>query len=193
MAPNTLSPASVVIDYHSAYGPHKMTIPTREWFPTSVTGILGSYQAWDLTTIDAEVMITAFATLVAKFLKTNGAIDNATVYTMATATSPNIPRAGKALSITGTASGSDEAAVSRTWNFKTTGNGNAKIVILDTPIRSTWFNRVLPTGFSADEEDLAQEYGAASNAWAGRDDLQPLNVRGITMDLNDKLQRMYFK
>ena len=105
MAPNSLSPASVVIDYHSAYAPHKMTIPTKDWFPTSITGTLGSYQAWDLTTIDAEVMITALCNVIKPFLKTNAAIDAATIYTQASALAPNIPRAGKAIAIAGTAAG----------------------------------------------------------------------------------------
>jgi len=194
MAPNSLSPASVVIDYHSAYAPHKMTIPTKEWFPTSVTGVLGSYQAWDLTTIDAEVMITALIDVIKPFLKANAAIDHATVYTQATPTSPNIPRAGKAFSVAGTSAvGNNEAAVSATWNFKTTGNGNAKIVILDTPFRSTWLAKVSPVDFTAAEIALATEFGIDSNAWSGRDDLRPVEVRNITWDVNDKLQREYFK
>ena len=183
----------MVIDYHSAYAPHKMTLCTREWFPTSITGQLGSYQAWDLSTIDAETMIRAFIDKLKPFLKTNGAFDQVTIYTQATATSPNIPRDGMALGIAGTAAGGDEAAVSRTWNFKTTGNGDAKVVILDTPIRSTWFNRVLPSNWTTDELGVATEFGTSSNAWSGRDDLQAVVGRSITLDLNDKLQRMYFK
>ena len=80
-----------------------------------------------------------------------------------------------------------------TWNFKTSGNGNAKIVILDTPQRSTWLAKVLPTDFVANEVALAVEFIAATNAWAGRDDLQPSYARSITYDVNDKLQREYFK
>lgn len=194
MSPNSLSPASVVIDYHSAYAPHKMTLPTRAWFPTSITGDLGSYEPWFGASIDAEAMILALCDVIKPFIKSNGAIDYATVYTQATPTSPNIPRAGKALSITGTSAASqDEAAVSATWNFKTSGNGNAKIVILDTPVRSTWFNRVLPADFVTAEQDLADEYTLNTNAWSGRDDQDITVCRSLTWDLNDKLQRMYFK
>ena len=56
-APNSLSPASVEIDYHSAYAPHTMTIPTLEWFPTSITGNLGSFSNWAAGTRDAEDMV----------------------------------------------------------------------------------------------------------------------------------------
>lgn len=193
MAPNSLSPASVVIDYHSAYAPHKMTIPTKAWFPTSITGTLGSYQAWNGNTIDAEVMITGLIDLLKIFMKTNAAFDNITIYTMATATSPNIPRASKAIATAGTAATGNEAAVSRTWIFKTTANGNARIELLDTPIPATWFNRILPASFSTGEQDVAVEMGNSNSAWSGRDDNQIQTVRAITLDLNDKLQKMYFK
>lgn len=192
-APNSLSPASVLIDYHSFYAPHKMTIPTKEWFPTSITGDLGSYEDWSAGTVDAEAMIMALIDKLKVFMKTNSAFDNITVYTQATPTSPNIPRATKAISVAGTAATGDEAAVSRTWNFKTTGNGNMKIELLDTPIPATWFNRILPASFSSGESDVANAIGSGAYAWAGRDDNQIAACRSITLDLNDKLQRMYFK
>ena len=193
MAPNSLSPASVVIDYHSAYAPHKMTIPTLPWFPTSITGSLGSYQAWNGDPIDAEVMITALVNVLKVFLKTNASFDSVTTYTQATAESPNIPRASLALPIAGTAATGNEAAVSATWNFKTAGNGNMKLVLLDSPVPATWFARILPAGFSGGQQDVIDEITANSNAWSGRDDEDISLCRSITYDLNDKLQRMYFK
>lgn len=193
MAPNSLSPSSVVIDYHSAYAPHKMTIPTLQWFPTSITGDLGSYQAWNGDPIDAEDMIMALVTALAELMKTNAAFDNITTYTQASPTAPNIPRATKAIAVPGTATTGNEAAVSATFNFKTAANGDMKIVLLDTPLPSTWFNRVLPTGFDLDQQAVVDEILANSNAWSGRDDTDVSACRSITYDLNDKLQRMYFR
>lgn len=193
MAPNSLSPASVVIDYHSAYGPHKMTIPTREWFPTSITGGLGSYGNWLAGTIDAEAMITNLIDKLKVFLKTNAAFDNITIYTQATATSPNIPRTSKAIAIAGLATTGNEAAISRTWNFKTTANGNGKIELLDSPLPATGFARIHAADFNAGELDVLGEIEGGLNAWSGRDDNQFNNCRAISIDLNDKLQRMYFK
>lgn len=193
MAPHSLSPASVVIDYHSAYAPHKMTLPTLEWFPTSITGTLGSYEAHNGSPVDAEVMITTLIDLLKVFMKTNAAFDNITIYTQATATSPNIPRASLAIATAGTATTGDEAAVSATWNFKTSLNGDAKVVLLDTPIPATWFNRILPAGFSGGQTAVSNAMRASASAWSGRDDGQLNTVRSITYDLNDKLQKMYFK
>lgn len=193
MAPNSLSPASVVIDYHSAYAPHKMTLPTTEWFPTPVSGDLGSYLGWNSVPVDAEAMIMALIDKLKVFLKTNAAFDNITIYTQATATSPNIPRLSKAISVAGTAATGDEAAVSRTWNFKTTENGSGKVELLDTPIPATWFNRIHAADFNSGEQDVVDVIEASGNAFSGRDDNQFQTCRSITLDLNDKLQRMYFK
>lgn len=193
MAPNSLSPASVVIDYHSPFSAHKMTIPTREWFPTSITGDLGSYQAWDTTTIDAEDMIMSLLDQLKKFLHGDAAFDAITIYTMATAESPNIPRKTKAIAVAGTAIDTNEtAAVSATWNFKTTANGNMKLILLDTPIRNTWFYKVNAATFTTDQALVANEMVLSSHAWSGRDDTQPATCRNITYDLNDKLQKEYF-
>jgi hypothetical protein len=193
MAPNSLSPASVVIDYHSAYAPHKMTIPTLEWFPTSITGTLGSYVSHNGNPVDAETMVRALIDKLKVFMKTNAAFDNITMFTQASPTAPNIPRATLAVAIAGTGGGTDEAAVSRTWNFKTGSNGNMKITLLDSPIPATWFNRRLPASFSADELAVPTEIQASAGAWAARDDNQATTCRSITFDLNDKLQKMYFK
>lgn len=192
MAPNSLSPASMVIDYHSAYGAHKMTIPTLAWFPTSITGNLGSYQAWDLSTIDAEVMMSALITRLEKFMTPLSAFDQATVYTQASPTSPNIPRASVGIGTAGISSNTNnQQAVSQTWNFKTAGNGNMKIILLDSPLIA-WLAKVPPTGMTSDQLLVGDEIMSSANAWSGRDDTQPNVLRNITWDVNDKLQKQYF-
>lgn len=193
MAPNSLSPSSVVIDYHSAYAPHKMTIPTLQWFPTSITGTLGSYEAWDSSAVDAETMIRALIDALKVFMKTNAAFDNITIYTQADAEAPNIPRASLAIAVAGTAATGQEAAISRTWNFKSADNGNMKLTLLDTPLPATGFNRILPADFSSGEQDVVDQIEFTSNAWSARDDSHVNTCRSITLDLNDKLQRMYFR
>jgi hypothetical protein len=193
MAPNTLSPASVVIDYHSAYAPHKMTIPTKEWFPTSISGTLGSYEDWNGNPRDAEEMVTDLIDFLKVFMKTNAAFDAITIYTQADADASNIPRRSKAIAVAGTAATGNEAAVTRTWNFKTVENGTAKITLLDSPIPATWFNRILAADFNGDEFAVVNEIELSANAWSGRDDARAEVCHAITFDLNDKLQKMYFK
>lgn len=192
MAPNSLSPASVKINYHTAFGVHAMTIPTKEWFPTSITGTLGSYEAWDLSPIDAEVMINALVDDLAVLVPATTIFDAATVYTQADATAPNIPRATAALTQVGSSGAAGlQQANSATFNFKTLGNADSKLVLLDFPLGSNGYVALHPSGFTTPVTNLEAEFAAVTNAWSGRDDTRPATLRKITFDLNDKLQKLY--
>lgn len=193
MAPNSLSPSSVVIDYHSAYGVHKMTIPTKQWFVTPVSGDLGSYVSWDGDPVDGETMVVELCNALKVFVPSTWHFDQVTAYTQDTATSPNIPRKTTALGIAGTSvSTNPSAAVSTTFNFKTAEYGDAKLVLLDSPFGSGWMAPILPADFDANIDAVIDAFQATDNAWSGRDDSQPSDLRKITFDLNDKLQKLYF-
>lgn len=192
MTPNTLSPASVVISLHSAYGAHRMTLPTLAWSPVNLGGTLGSYVAWDSSGIDAEAMINALVDKLKVFYTATVAFDEATIYTMDTSTSPNIPRRSAALTQVGTsASVGYSAAISTTFNFKTSINGNARIVLLDSPLGSGGFAPILPADFDAPVTNVFDEYSGDGNAWSGRDNNQITELRKVSFDLNDKLQKLY--
>lgn len=192
MAENTLSPAFAVIAYHSLYGAHKMTVPTTEWFPTPLTGTIGSYVDHDGNPIDAEQMWIDYCNLLKVFMKSSNVFDSVTIYTMATSTSPQIPRASAALGIAGTSAAAGfSQAQSATFNFKTAGNGDFRIVILDTPFGAGGFNAVHPADFGTDVTDLEDFVCGRDTAIIGRDNTIPSTLRKITYDLNDKLQRVY--
>jgi hypothetical protein len=169
-----------------------MTIPTLEWFPTNITGVLGSFPTWAGGTIDGEAMVDALVVALVPFLKPSASFDQATVYTQASPTSDNIPRASAVLGVAGTSAATTEnQAVSTTFNFKTLGNGDSKLVLLDTPIGSNWFRSLLPAAFDANVLALEAEFVATTNAWAGRDDTRVATLRKISIDLNEKLQKQY--
>lgn len=192
MAPNSLSPASAVLSYSTLFGSHRMTIPTTEWFPTSITGDLGSYLDWDGNPVDAEVMWTTFVTLLKPFVPTTTTFDNVTVYTQASAMSPNIPRKTVSLAIVGTSALTGlSQAQSSTFNFKTVDNGDFKLVLLDVPLGSQGFNAIHPADFGAEVLALQTYVVGNTNAISGRDDAQVQVLRKITYDLNRKLQRVY--
>jgi len=193
MTPGTLSPASVKIDYHTLYAAHSMVIPTLDWIPTPLTGNLGSYVNWNSTPRDGEDMVRDLLATLKKFMIASTSFDQVTVYTMATPTSPNIPRATLALGIDGTSTETtDSQAVSCTFNFKTFVNGDARLVLLDSPVGGTWFAPVLPADFNSDIQAVETEFTSVNNAWSGRDDSRPNVLRKITRDLNDKLQKQYW-
>lgn len=193
MAPNSLSPASAVIKYTSAFATHRMTLPTLAWIPVGFSSPLGGYQAWDSSAVDADTMIDALIAKVKALVPPTTSFDEVTIYTQATPTSANIPRAGKQIAVVGTsASGQPSAAVSATFNMKTTANGNAKLVLLDVPIGSNWFAPLLPADFTTVLTDVFDQLAVESNAWAGRDDNRIDIFRSVTFDLNDKLQKQYW-
>jgi hypothetical protein len=180
-----------VIDYHTAFAAHKMTLPTLQWLPTNLTGSLGSFQAWDLSSVDAEAMVNAFCTKLAALVPATTSFDLATAYTQATPTSDNIPVRSVAIGTPGTlVGGSFPQAVSCTMNFKTLGNGDAKVVILDTPLGASGF-LALHAPFASGFTDVETELTNVSNAWSGRDDTRISTLRKVTFDLNDRLQKQY--
>jgi hypothetical protein len=191
IAPNSLSPAYIVIDYHSANGRHKMTIPTRAWSPTSITGDLGSYQCWNETPVDAEDMITALLGKVkAVFLPTAG-FDVVTIYTKDTAEAPSIPRVAKALAIVGTSVSAEWAkAVQHNWMFRDAEYAQSKLTFLDAPIGSGW-DPVTDLSGIAVLQDIVDQFVAPENAWSSRNDLRPSTFIKITYTLNEKLRREY--
>lgn len=194
MAPNSLSPASLVIDYHSSFGAHKMTIPTLVWNPVPLSGALGSYEAWNSSTVDGELMVNELVNGLRPFFPSTVSFDQATTYLQASPTSPNIPQASVALTQVGTnGSTNPSAAFSATFMFKTLGNHDAKLVCLDVPFGSNWLADVNPIGFSADVLTLEGYFTSLNRAWSGRDDTRPSLLRRITYDVNDKLQKLYFR
>lgn len=191
MAPNSLSPAFVVIDYTSAYAPHKMTIPTLEWFPVNLTGTLGSFSNWGSTTLDGEQMVNDLVDKLLPFVPATTTFVGVTVYTKATATADSIPRASAVLTQVGTYAGAvPSKARSATFNMKTTANGDSKLVLLDAPTSPT-FDPTLPVAFSADAIALITQFADPSQGWSGRDNARVNTGRKVTYDLNDKLQKQY--
>jgi len=171
-----------------------MTIPTRDWIPTPVSGAIGSYLNWQGNPVDAESMVNALVDLLKPFFLASTHFDLVTVYTQATPTADNIPRKSVALSQVGTNGATNpSAAVSATFNFKTTANGDAKLVCLDVPFGSNWLAPLKPAAFSADILALAAEFESDLVAWSGRDDTKPDVLRTVTYDVNDELQKKYFK
>lgn len=192
MAENSLSPASAVLSVHSLYGIHKMTVPTTAWFPTPLTGTIGSYLDHDGDPLDAEGMWVDFCNLLRPFILPSWVFDSVTIYTMATAESPNIPRASASLGIVGTSTLPGQSqAQSSTFNFKTAANGNFKVVLLDVPLGSQGFKAIHPADFPSAVTDFADFVTGRNTAITGRDDSIPSVLRKITYDLNDKLQKEY--
>jgi hypothetical protein len=167
-------------------------MPTKEWLPTSITGVMGSYVAWNTVPIDAEAMIDAMVVVLAAQHKSTTLFDMATIFTMASPTAPAIPRIFKTYTTAGSnAIGGPDKATQLTLNGRSVLFGHWKIVMLDVPVGTSNFNKVLPSAFPATFYDILLEFGLPSNAWAARDGSQALAAISGTITLNERLRKEY--
>lgn len=191
MAPNSLYPAFVVIDYHSPWGAHTMTLPTREWLPESSAGGKGVFDSWSHVNRDADDMIKDFANLLKVFFQPDHFLDQYTIYTMETPTSKPLPVAANSLGIEGTEASSHwSKAVMTTFSGRTDAFGIFKLVLLDAPVPNS-FDKISSFDASAEANALIAEYASVSSAWSGRDNAKPGTLTQITYTMNENLRRAY--
>lgn len=191
MTVGTLAPAYVVINYHSIYGTHKATIGTKEWFPSNISGGLGSYESWNGNPIDAEEMIQAYVDAWMAFYPTNAAVDGVEIWTKADADSPAYVRRTAALSTPGTdATPPWTKAIEQQWIFRADDFSIMKFVWLDAPAPDSWDSLKDLTG----NVPAIAVYDAIVNsdaAWMSRKNGQPQTFIKVTYKLNDKLREEY--
>jgi hypothetical protein len=189
--PNSLYPAFVVLDYTSAYAPHKMTIPTRAWTAPSGIFTYGSYPKWDDDSeIDALDMVNDFATVLAGAWKNTATITTFTWYTMASPTARPLPQLATTVAIAGTnVSTAQDKARQHTITWRTTTFGISKIVVLDAPAAD--FDRIADVTDVAWVEDINDELTSVDKAWSGRDGGRPNTFLQVSVTLNERLRRAY--
>jgi len=186
---NSLYPAFVVIDEHSAFGAHKRTLPTRAW--TGTTGSPGEWVCWDTSVADPASMIEPFVDLLAACFLATYNFDGYTIYTMDDPEAKPQPRYSAILDVPGTlASGDDVRASQGTMTFRTTAFGIFKLLFLDS-VPSGDFLPQLPGSFTAAQLAVADRLAAEGDAWAGRDGGKIDYPLGLTWTLNEKLRRAY--
>lgn len=189
MALDSLYPSFVRIYYQSAFGPHVATIPTRQWVSDG-PGQPGHYEAWNLSAVDASDMVNAMIdAMLPQFLATT-TITHFTIHNYPVIDNPPVVVwqefvTGKVGTLVETG---QAKAVQYTMSIRTADFGLLKLVYLDTPAQNVWGNVI---GMSARDTDAFTEITANTNAWAGRDNSQPVVFSNITISLNKRLRRRY--
>jgi hypothetical protein len=187
-----LQPSYVKIDYSTIFGNHSHTIPTLQWLPTSITGAMGSYVAWDSVPRDAEDMIDSLVTVLKPMIGSDSSYDLATVFNFDSTADIFLPVAFKTLAVAGTgATTAPRKACQQTINIRTTGGHQMKIVHLDHSIGATEFDKISALSFSGAALALVGEITSTAAAWSGRDNTRPLAPVSATFDLNDALRSQY--
>lgn len=187
-----LQPSYIRLDYHSAYGPHSQTLPTKQWLPTSITGAMGSYVDWTGTPIDAEDMIDDFVALEKTLLPPSSSFDGATIFNYDSGIAKFLPVAYKSLAVAGSSgTGSPNKAVSMTLNLRTLGGQPAKLVYLDVVHTGAEFNKETFLTWTTPMVNVFTEYISTAKAWSGRDNTRVDGAVSLTWDLNDALRKQY--
>jgi hypothetical protein len=191
VTPNSLYPAYVDMQYHSAFGTHHMIIPTLNWNDDAATGGAGSFDAWDSSVAAADSMINSLVDLFAPFFKADTHFDLYTIYTLADAEATPQPRVSKALTQVGTSiSTSWSKAVETTFTFRTDTFGIRRLVFLDAP-SGNLFDKINQFSTSPEAVDIRDALADEGNGWSARDNGRPETLVQITYTLNDKLRREY--
>lgn len=191
MAENSLFPSFFKLDYHSPWGAHSMTIPTRQWDDVVIAGGHGAFLDWTDNPRDADDMIKDFVALIAPFWMPDSFFDQYTIYVMDDPDSTPFPVTANSLGTEGTEPNANWAkAVQTTFSFRTADFGQFKLVFLDAPQPAS-FDKIL--SFDASPAALAIEafVSDVENAFSGRDGARPANLVQIAYTLNEKLRKEY--
>lgn len=185
---NSLHPGFIVIEYHGPYGPHKMTLPTREPIYSGI-GDLPEYQAWDDSTIQADDMVNGLVDMFADFLDNTITFDAFTVWHVPSVGADPIWVYSAPINTTGTATQTGtQKATQRTYTIRTTEGGVAKIVLLDTKTANSFEKSIT---VSTEESAFLAQFMGTNRAWSGRDGGQPIVFHALTITLNESLRKAY--
>ena len=188
--PNSLYPGFIKVEYHSAYAPHVMILPTAEATITP-DPIDSTIKAWDATDKLWTAMIDELLATFEDLYPTSVVFDLATLYTMASAEAVPWPRSTYSLSAVGSeAAPGWTQAVQLSIMFRTGGFGLSKLALLDCASFNSFAKVSSLTGQPA-LTAIFDEWTSSSSAWAGRDGTKPVNFIAATKTLNEKLRRAY--
>jgi len=183
---SSLYPAAVVLNYHSAFGAHKSTIPT---LPYSVG--TQEFDTWNAGAIDAVTMVQNLVDVIVPFYPATVAIDSFTVLTYAAPGAPGLPQFFNLLGDVGTNPGTGwTKATQVTFSLRTTSFGRGKLVLLDAQTEDNWDKITNFTGLTP-VLNLIAELTHDDRGWAGRDNAQYVGCDQITYTLNEALRRNY--
>jgi len=191
MAPGTLAPAYFELNYHSAFGNHKAQIGTKEWFPTNITGNLGSYESWLAGPVDAEEMIQTYADNMMAFYPDTAGTDFATIWTKASPTAPALPQRSFPIVSPGTSISTNwSKAVQFQWIIRGDDFSLMKLYFLDPIIGGSW-DALSDLSGSAPSQAVVDHVIDDNQAFMTRKDGNPTSFVKVTYKLNDKLRHEY--
>lgn len=190
MTLHTLYPGFIRLFYHTAFGNHTMTLPTRAPNPVGGTNGFGGYENWDSDPIDAKDMIDALVAELVDFHPATANFDNAIIYQVLVSGGEPNPLFSVPIDEPGTAVTADVPASQTTMTMRTTDFNISKLTWFDaTPSTDFLPLRSLPV--SGQPLDLFNVWTSRDWAWAGRDGFRADSFIQVSYTLNEALRRSY--
>jgi hypothetical protein len=192
MAPNSIAPAFVKINYASEFAPHSMEIPC---VPVIAAVGGGAPYTFDLRGLEIDVPVSTgvmdFINLVKIFFHSTVKFIDWTLYTLADPDAPALPVQTGSINVAGTnASDTWYKAVQRTHTWRTDAFGVYKLVLLDA-ISSNNFDKQTELVVDSALANLSNYVTADATWFAGRDGGRPDVFLQVSITLNEKLRRSY--
>lgn len=188
---NNLYPSYVMIQYHSSYGNHTMTLPTLRWTSTGL-GLPGVFETHDTLGKPADEMVEELVALFRPLYSDSVIFDTYTIFDIPTLSLPIVanPVFQDSLALAGTDATPEgvDKAVQYTIGYRTTLYGRSQIVLLDKPAGNTWGNVTVPDAATI---AISAEFTSDTNGWAGRDGGRPYTFTNISISMNKRLRRKY--
>lgn len=187
---NSLYPASVVVDYHSPYGFHKMTLPIKAINnPEDATGNY-TVTNWDGDTILLQDMIEALVTELLPRFASTVEFDSFTPFHYPTIDDPPIPLLTIALAMVGTAGTPGwYKATMETQIMRDTEAQICKLVLLDFASGNNFEKYTNPA--TAGVEDIFLVLTSIEWGFSSRNGKRPASFVARTATLNQKLREEY--
>lgn len=188
MTVHDIGPFYAELAYHSAYAPHEMTIPVRQWSAGAGNGELLQRSG---SLVDTDTIMGDFVDLLKAFFPASVSFDYFRIFSKPTPTSTPILVASGTLGVAGTnATAGWTKATTATFTFKTAVGNVAKIQLLDMGNNNSW-DRVLFSTLGGDGLAFVNWYTGVENPFVGRDNEDVAYFEQISYDLNDALRKQY--
>jgi len=188
---SSLFPAFIKVEYHSAYAPHIMLLPTREIDIDAGTPEDSTILAWDDSQINWVTMVTALITEMLPLFTITVNFDRATLFNVPELEADPQPISNATIDLPGSdASPTYSQAVQLTATWRTSLFGISKLVLLDMESSGS-FDKIISLSGQPALTAINDEWVADTNGWAGRDNGQPNVFISATKTLNEKLRRAY--
>lgn len=188
--PNSLAPGFITIDYHSAFGAHKMTLPTNAINVNESDPAASTIDTHDAGTVLWTDMVDALVAEAVDQFSASVTFDIATLYNQPTADDIPEPIATYSVGEVGTVGTPGwQQATQLTLIGRTLDVGIAKLVLLDFASGGAFTKTTVLSGSGL--EALWGVLANVSYGFVGRDGTRPNTFIAATRTLNEKLRKSY--